>query len=339
MPRGYDFQYRTPRRSIVDWWTTELATTSPASGGPTTTSPAAGPTSPAAGLTAAFADIASKIKSYTTSFSTSLPQVAVAGNASYSSQFDSSELEGRDQGERAELRRQRHPAAGREVELLEPSGGAARGHRLEQQPPHRDLEHPDPRAGVPFRATSLSATQLAALDTAYATRQRQHRVRQLPARRSEQRDPLHRGRQQQGVSKPQRPHRRHRRLEGPAGRTHRRSPTPTPRTRAMRTFKQTWASRPTVVYVGANDGMLHAINGSLALPAGGVEMFAYVPGALYQGPNCDPGRSTASRRSAARRSRTATSSTRPRTSTTSTSGARPTAPGRPRRGRRTGARS
>jgi len=41
--------------------------------------------------------------------------------------------------------------------------------------------------------------------------------------------------------------------------------------------------RPTMVYAGANDGMLHAFVG-----ATGVEQFAYVPSAVFQGPNGTP---------------------------------------------------
>ena len=43
------------------------------------------------------------------------------------------------------------------------------------------------------------------------------------------------------------------------------------------------APRPTMVYAGANDGMLHAFVGTT-----GVEQFAYVPSALFQGPNGTP---------------------------------------------------
>ena len=53
-------------------------------------------------------------------------------------------------------------------------------------------------------------------------------------------------------------------------------------------FKSTWASRPTVVYVGANDGMLHAFNGTLSGTDAGTEIFAYVPSALFQGPSGTP---------------------------------------------------
>ena len=48
-------------------------------------------------------------------------------------------------------------------------------------------------------------------------------------------------------------------------------------------FKTLWASRPTMVYAGANDGMLHGFLGS-----NGTEQFAYVPSALFQGPTATP---------------------------------------------------
>ncbi|WP_283151364.1 pilus assembly protein [Silvimonas soli] len=50
-------------------------------------------------------------------------------------------------------------------------------------------------------------------------------------------------------------------------------------------FKATYASRNPVVYVGANDGMLHAFDGT---KTGGSELFAYIPGALYSGPTGTP---------------------------------------------------
>ena len=66
-------------------------------------------------------------------------------------------------------------------------------------------------------------------------------------------------------------------------------------------FKSRWKSRPTVVYFGANDGMLHAIDGSIVEtkdasgkkafefgPSAGKEIFAYVPGSLFQGAGGTP---------------------------------------------------
>jgi type IV pilus assembly protein PilY1 len=67
-------------------------------------------------------------------------------------------------------------------------------------------------------------------------------------------------------------------------------------------FKEKWKARSTIVYFGANDGMLHAINGSVIETTdangkkshefgsdAGKEIFAYVPGQVFQGPNGTPG--------------------------------------------------
>jgi type IV pilus assembly protein PilY1 len=59
-------------------------------------------------------------------------------------------------------------------------------------------------------------------------------------------------------------------------------------------FVAAHSARPTVVYVGANDGMMHAFNGTVTIsppggsPPGGTEMFAYVPSFLYNGPTATP---------------------------------------------------
>jgi len=46
-------------------------------------------------------------------------------------------------------------------------------------------------------------------------------------------------------------------------------------------FKRTYSSRGTVVYVGSNDGMMHAFDGSVTASTGGKELFAYIPGLIY----------------------------------------------------------
>jgi len=46
-------------------------------------------------------------------------------------------------------------------------------------------------------------------------------------------------------------------------------------------FKSTYANRATVVYAGANDGMLHAFDGSVGASTSGSELFAYVPSFVY----------------------------------------------------------
>lgn len=57
------------------------------------------------------------------------------------------------------------------------------------------------------------------------------------------------------------------------------------------TFKSNYASRNPVVYVGANDGMMHAFDGTIGNTTSGNELFAYVPSFLYQGP-CTSGTCT-----------------------------------------------
>lgn len=52
---------------------------------------------------------------------------------------------------------------------------------------------------------------------------------------------------------------------------------------AFKTYWTTTSPRPTMVYAGANDGMLHAFVG-----ADGTERFAYIPSALFSGPNNTP---------------------------------------------------
>ena len=47
-------------------------------------------------------------------------------------------------------------------------------------------------------------------------------------------------------------------------------------------YVSSYANRKTVVYVGANDGMMHAFDGSVSLASGGgTELFAYVPSFAY----------------------------------------------------------
>ena len=53
-------------------------------------------------------------------------------------------------------------------------------------------------------------------------------------------------------------------------------------------FASSYATRPTMLYVGTNAGVLHAINGSLTGADAGKEVFAYVPGAMFAGANGVP---------------------------------------------------
>ena len=54
------------------------------------------------------------------------------------------------------------------------------------------------------------------------------------------------------------------------------------------TFKAAKATRKPVVYVGANDGMLHAFDARVDSTDGGKELFALVPNAVFNGPDNQP---------------------------------------------------
>jgi type IV pilus assembly protein PilY1 len=53
-------------------------------------------------------------------------------------------------------------------------------------------------------------------------------------------------------------------------------------------FKSLYSSRTTMLYFGANDGMMHALDGSSTGGTAGEELFAYIPSFLFAGPNGTP---------------------------------------------------
>jgi len=240
------------------------------------------------GLTRAFASIAAQLRAYTTSFSVALPQVNETGNASFSSQYDSNnwtaELTGSELAFNATTGEptatQRWLASDRLATQFA-SNGWDINRRVATWNTATDV-------GVPFRYTNISPAQRTALDTSYRT----------GADASDYLNYL-RGERTYETSSTVAANRFYRardrllgdivgskvRAVGPPSLPLSNSANP-----GYTTFKGNWSSRPTVVYVGANDGMLHAFNGSVAANdlQGGTELFAYVPGALYQGPSSTP---------------------------------------------------
>lgn len=242
-----------------------------------------------AGLTAAFSRISQGLEAYTTSFSTSLPQVSISGNGSYSAQYDPNNWTGEVQASELSFNAVGDPTLTPRWTATAQLASQLAGTGWNT---NRNVVSWSGTAGVAFRATGasrLTDPQLATLNTTYDTAD--DRVNYLNYLRGD--------------------------------RTHESNSTATGSTRAYRTranllgdivgsrarpvgppalplsdatnpgydaFKTEWRTRPTVVYVGANDGMLHAFDGNLNTAAGGGrEIFAYVPSALFNGPNNTPG--------------------------------------------------
>ena len=252
-----------------------------------------------AGLTAAFADIARKITQFTTSFSTSLPQVAQTNNASFSAQYDSNTWTGEViagvltfDATTGDPVMPMPTAWTLTTNLATQFGGTgwSTGRRVVTW---------SGGAGVAFRSAQLAAADLTALDPSYVAGV--DSVNYLNYLRGDQTNEV-------GVAGGTKAYRARAKLLGDivGSKAAAVGPPSFPFSDATNpgytTFKTTWATRRTMVYVGANDGMMHAINGALltttpAIPAtpplevdanAGKEMFAYVPGALYRGPNGTP---------------------------------------------------
>jgi len=255
-----------------------------------------------AGLISAFANIAANITAFTTSFSTSLPQVAQSNNASFSSQYDSSNWTGEVTASVLDF----DPSTG--APTLETPPAWTLSSKLATQlasngwSNNRRMVTWNGSAGVAFQSSGtskLASADLNALDTSYITGI--DSTNYLSYLRGDQSNEV-------GASGGTQAYRKRVKLIGdivgaqalPVG------PPSFPFSDATNlgysAFKTTWATRRTVLYVGANDGMMHAINGALLTTApatpstppievdanAGTEMFAYVPRALFQGPNGTP---------------------------------------------------
>jgi type IV pilus assembly protein PilY1 len=239
------------------------------------------------GLTQAFASIASKVTAYSTSFSTSLPQVSVTGTAAYSTKYDAKTWTGELLASSAAF----DPVTG--VPALTPAwtfssqlGAQAAGTGWDTG---RNIVtyRPDTKVGVPFRRTSISGTQLTALNTAYVSGDDSTNfLNYLRGERKHEKSST--------TSGTTNAYRDRSVLVGDIVNSKARpvGPPALPLSDATNpgysAFKSTYASRPTVIYVGTNFGMLHAINGSLSGTSAGKEIFAYIPSTLFNGPTGTP---------------------------------------------------
>lgn len=257
-----------------------------------------------AGLDAAFAKIADAIGAYTTSFATSLPQIATSGNASYSAQYDAKNWTGELTANTLSF-----DATAGATTLVQQWNGKKFTDILTTQlagtgwsTARRVLTWAGTAGtGVAFRAntsggttTQIATGDVGAFDTSYVAGD--DSVDYVNYLRGDQTNEIG------STAKSGKPvYRARAKLLGdivgskatPVG------PPSFPFSDATNpgyaAFKSTWATRRTVVYFGANDGMLHAVNGALTDSSSatppletdanyGKEMFAYVPRELFLGP-------------------------------------------------------
>lgn len=238
-----------------------------------------------AGLTAAFASIASDLRASTTSFSAALPQVSNAGSASFSAQYNAADWTGELEASVVSFPAPNYsPVVTSQWRASDRLGAqlAGTGWNL-----GRRVISYNGTNGVAFRASggsSISAAQLATLDTSYVTADdRTQYLNYLRGDRSNE----------QGATGTPLGYRVRTTLLGDIvnSRVTVVGPPSSPYSDSFNpgytAFRAANAGRPTMVFVGANDGMLHAFYGDLGA-TGGREVFAYVPSALYSGPNNTP---------------------------------------------------
>lgn len=235
------------------------------------------------GLTRAFESIAAAIKAYTTSFSLSTAQVAETGSVAYASQYDSNDWSGVLTARNLTFASDGTPTAVDAWNSTDKLAAQLRGTGWDS---NRRVVTWTGSAGVPFRSTTggVTTAQLAALATTYGgtttTASYLDYLRGDKSREVANGGPYRNRAVLLGdvVNAKVTP-------VGPPNASYGESLNP-----GYAAFKAARATRPTMVYVGANDGMLHAFNGSTSSTDvnAGIEQFAYVPSALFQGPNGTP---------------------------------------------------
>ncbi|MDM0075151.1 PilC/PilY family type IV pilus protein [Variovorax sp. J2P1-59] len=287
IPKGTIFDPYTATADAIplDWWSTSGETLTDTRPNPDTVQPrpdnyftAGRPDTMVDGLTRAFQAIVNEIKAFTTSFSLSTLQVASTGAASYATQYDADGWTGVLTASRITFSDDGTPSG---TAVWSSADGFASQLAGSGWNTSRRVVTWNGTTGVPFRSGNLTSAQLAALDTVWATGDDSaNYINYLRGDRTNER---------RTAIDTTRPYRLRRSLLGdivdakvvPVG-----PPTMTFSEAAnpgYAAFKTAKASRPTMVYVGANDGMLHAFNGDL--DGTGTEQFAYVPSALFSGPS------------------------------------------------------
>ena len=240
------------------------------------------PVKMANGLRVAFADIASKVTEVTTAFVTSIPQVQISGNISYAASYNAGTWTGSLTANTASFDRFGNVTLVKQWDardLLDVQAavvGSVKGWDTGRIIATRNVAAPSTGGGVAFRLANLNSTQKAALASTAA--EQQNILNFLRGDRS-----------LEGIT-----YRSRRNLLGDIVNSKAEpvappsSPFSDSTNPGYSAFKSSMATRPTVVYTGANDGFLHAFDGSITSSTKGKELFAYMPTFAITGPDGTP---------------------------------------------------
>ncbi|RYF82846.1 MAG: pilus assembly protein [Comamonadaceae bacterium] len=275
----------------VDWWSTNgenvtggTSISNELDRRPDNYFTAGRPDTMVAGLTRAFENIVGDIKAFTTSFSLAAKQITELSNASYATQYDSSNWSGELTGSRITIDTNGTP-------LLDATPTWSTATRFENQLAGTGWNtqrrvvtwNPDATngaAGVPFRDNTISTAQKALLNTTYVANDDSASYLNWLRGDTTLEANGYRARSitlSTGVKRNRLGDIVNSKVTVVAGPPADYSETVNP---GYRDFKDDNKNRQTMLYVGANDGMLHAFKGGLGSD-GGTELFAYVPSALF----------------------------------------------------------
>ncbi|WP_295645795.1 PilC/PilY family type IV pilus protein [uncultured Methylibium sp.] len=282
------YDYANTTALTQSWWSTSGETLTDTRPDPDTTQPrpdnyftAGNPDQMITGLTRAFERINTLSAAFTTSFSTSLPQVAQLDNASFGAQYDPSTWTGEVVASELDFSTDGVPTLTERWRATSRLATQLAGTGWDTA---RRVVTWSGTAGVAFRSTSIAAGQLTALDTSYRTgNDSADYLNYLRGDRTHE--------QNSTATGSSRAYRTRAQLLGDivGSRARPIGPPALPLSDASNpgysAFKTARVGRPTVLYVGANDGMLHAFNGALSGTGSGQEIFAYVPSATFSGPS------------------------------------------------------
>ncbi len=269
------------------WWSTTGDTLSDGSPRPDNYFVAARPDQVISGLTKAFKSIAAQLKAYSTSFSTALPQVSSLGVAAYSAQYDAKTWSGELIASNTVFDASTgKPTLTAKWQLSNTLATQAAGAGWDTGR-YIASYNPSTKLGVPFRIANLSSAQVSALDSSFVSgNDSTNLLNYLRGERKNEKSSTDTGstnayRDRASlladiVGAKTRP-------VGPPA-----YPFSESTNAGYAAFKASYQSRSTMVYVGTNGGMIHAVDGSLEGTTAGKEVWAYVPSALFNGPNSTP---------------------------------------------------
>ncbi len=240
-------------------------------------------------LSSAFASIATDIAAYTSSFNTASDTVD-SGSASYASSYDSSGWTG--DVTAFTVNSVATPVTYTQAWKFSAQLAAQMGTSGTGWDTARYIVtwNPTSNAGVPFRTGSLTSTQLSNLDPTWTSTsdasaylnwlrgdqsQEQNATASGSTRAYRTRSALVGDIVNSGVA-----------VLGPPG-----APGTYLSEAANPGYTQhytTYANRPNVLVAGDNQGLVHVINGALSGTSAGKELFAFIPNALFAGPNSTP---------------------------------------------------